>query len=596
MHIMEGFLPHPWWEIWWAIMIPIVAYGIYKLSKIAKKNPETKPLLALMGAFIFVVSALKLPSVFGSSSHPTGSGLAAIVFGPAIASVLSMIALIFQATLLAHGGITTLGANVFSMGIMGPLVGYVTWILCRKIRAPTQASVFLAVALSDLFTYLTTSFQLALAFPATGFTQAFLQFAGVFAVTQIPLAIAEGILAVFIFEFLIKYKTQILTSLKVIHIPIAGIPEKQFQLKKKHYAILIALLLTLFITPLVFVSTNMAGTDDAAANIITSQGYQPWFSPILTLPSVWVTILFIVQALIGACIIAYIVIRTRRKQAKMQSQHNMYRHSQSHGEDHSNLSAQIDNYAYTNSLAKKSPTTKILFAASILILSVLSPSPVVPITVFIIAVVLIVLVAQIPGRFYFDLLIYPVIFAVVSCVFIALFFSNGTPLVEFAFPWFKWVIYNNGITTAFTTFFRVLGAVSALFFLVLTTSMNDVFISLRKIHIPKILVEISLLIYRYIFVFMEVSSKMSTAQKLRLGQTGWFNRIRSTSLLATNLFIRTLEQGERTFIAMNARGYDGNIRVLEDQPKPSKASLAGILVFDVMLALIALNIIQIWSF
>jgi cobalamin biosynthesis protein CbiM/cobalt ECF transporter T component CbiQ len=595
MHIMEGFLPHPWWEIWWAIMIPIVAYGIYKLSKIARKNPEAKPLLALMGAFIFVVSALKLPSVFGSSSHPTGSGLAAIVFGPAIASVLSMIALIFQATLLAHGGITTLGANVFSMGIVGPVVGYVTWILCRKIRVPTQAGVFLAVALSDLFTYLTTSVQLALAFPATGFTQAFLQFAGIFAVTQIPLAIAEGILGVFIFEFLMKYKTQILTSLKVIRIPIVGVPEKQFQLKKKHYAILIAVLLVLFIAPLVFVSTNMAGTDDAAANIITRTGYTPWFKPVLTLPESWETPLFALQALIGASIITYIVIRTRRKQAKTQAQHKMHRHSHSHGEDHSNLSAQIDSYAYTNSLAKTSPTTKILFAASLLILSVLSPSPVVPITVFIIAVVLIILVAQIPGRFYFDLLIYPLIFAAVSCVFIALFFGNGTPLMEVAFPWFKWVIYNNGIATAFTTFFRVLGAVSALFFLVLTTSMNDVFISLRKIHIPKILIEISLLIYRYIFVFMEVSSKMNTAQKLRLGQTGWFNRIRSTSLLAANLFIRTLEQGERTFVAMSARGYDGNIRVLEDQPKPSKVTLAGILVLDIMLGLIAFNIVHIWS-
>ena len=582
--------------MWWAIIIPIVAYGIYKLSKIAKKNPETKPLLALMGAFIFVVSALKLPWFLGSSSRPTGSGLAAIVFGPAKRFGSINDCPDFSAALLAHGSMRRWARNVFSMGIVGPLVGSFTWILFRKIRVPTQASVFLAVALSDLFTYLTTSFQLALAFPATGFTQAFLQFAGIFAVTQIPLAIAEGILAVFIFEFLIKYKTQILTALKVIHIPIAGIPEKQFQLKKKHYAILIALLLTLFITPLVFVSTNMAGTDDAAANIIISQGYQPWFSPVLTLPSEWVTILFYVQALIGACIIAYIVIRTRRKQAKTQLQHNMHRQNHSHGEDHSNLSAQIDSYAYTNSLAKKSPTTKILFAVSMLILSVLSPSPVVPITVFIIAVVLIVLVAQIPGRFYFDLLIYPLIFAAVSCVFIALFFGNGTPLVEFAFPWFKWAIYNNGIVTAFTTFFRVLGAVSGLFFLVLTTSMNDVFISLRKIHIPKILVEISLLIYRYVFVFMEVSSKMSTAQKLRLGQTGWFNRIRSTSLLAANLFIRTLEQGERTFIAMNARGYDGNIRVLEDQPKPSKAFIAGILVFDFMLALIALNIVQIWSF
>ncbi|MCL5950043.1 MAG: cobalt ECF transporter T component CbiQ, partial [Candidatus Bathyarchaeota archaeon] len=169
------------------------------------------------------------------------------------------------------------------------------------------------------------------------------------------------------------------------------------------------------------------------------------------------------------------------------------------------------------------------------------------------------------------------------------------PIFEIAFPWFKWIIYNNGITTAFSTFFRVLGAVSAMFFLVLTTSMTDIFISLRKIHLPKVLIEISLLIYRYIFVFMEVASKMNTAQKLRLGQSGWLKRIRSTALLAGNLFIRTLEQGERTFIAMNARGYGGNIRVLEDQPKPSKTILAGILVLDVMLALIALNIIQIWS-
>ncbi len=577
-------------------MIPIVAYGIYRLSSIAKKNPEAKPLLALMGAFIFVVSALKLPSVFGSSSHPTGSGLAAVVFGPAIASVLSLIALIFQATLLAHGGITTLGANVFSMGIVGPAVAYVTWTICRKIRAPMQAGVFLAVALSDLFTYVTTSVQLALAFPATGFTNAFLKFVSIFAVTQIPLAIGEGILAIFIFEFLTKYKGQILRSMKVIRSPIEGIQEKQIVLKKKHYVILIAILLTLFIAPLVFVSTNMAGTDDAAANIITQQGYKPWFTPILTLPEQWVTALFVVQALIGASIIAYIVVRTRRK-TNTQSRIRITKHRHRHGhQDHSNISAQIDSYAYTNNLARTSPTSKILLAASMLLLSVLSPSPIVPVTVFVVSAMLIVAVARIPVRFYFDLLIYPIAFAALSCILIALFFGNGTPLIQVAFPWFKWIIYDNGITTSFITFFRVVGAVSAMFTLVLTTSMTDVFISLRKIHVPKIFIEISLLIYRYIFVFMEVSAKMSIAQKMRLGSAGWLSRIRSTSFLAANLFIRTLEQGERTFVAMSARGYDGNIRVLEDQPKASKVTIAGILVFDIMLALIALNIIRLGGF
>ncbi len=570
----------------------MVAYGIYQLAKTSKKNPESKPLLALMGAFIFVVSALKLPSVFGSSSHPTGSGLAATVFGPAIASVLSMIALIFQATLLSHGGITTLGANVFSMGIIGPAIGFITWMICRKARIPTLAGVFLAVALSDISTYVTTSVQLALAFPTTGFVQAFLQFATIFAVTQIPLAITEGILAVFIFEFLLKYKGQILSALKVIRSPIAGASERQFQLKKKHYAILIAVLLTLFITPLIFISTDMAGTDDLAEEIISMTGYQPWFDPVLTLPEEFETPLFALQALIGASIITYFVLRTRRRDSSRPGKRKP-RHSQDEG--HSNLSGHIDSYAHTNSLAKNSPTTKILFALSMLVLSVLSPSPVVPLTMFIVAVVLLIGVAQIPGRFILDLLTYPLAFAGVSCVFIALFFGYGATLAQVTFPWFTWTVYGNGITLAVATFFRVLGAISAMFLLVLTTSMTDLFISLRKAHMPKVLIEISLLVYRYIFVFMEVAARMTTAQKLRLGQTSWLRRIRSTSLIAVNLFIRTMEQGERTFVAMNARGYDGNIRLLDDQPKPSRLAIAGIVVFNILFALVALNIIQIWS-
>jgi cobalamin biosynthesis protein CbiM/cobalt ECF transporter T component CbiQ len=592
---MEGFLPNPWWEIWWIIMIPIVAVGIYQLTKIAKKTPEAKPLLALMGAFIFVVSALKLPSVFGSSSHPTGSGLAAIVFGPAVASVLSMIALIFQATLLAHGGITTLGANVFSMGIVGPFVAWFIWVVCRKLRVPTQATVFLAVAASDLMTYVTTSFQLALAFPSTGFTQAFLQFATIFAVTQIPLAIAEGILAIFIFDFLIKYKGQILSSMKILRSPLEAIQEKEFKLKKKHYVILIVVLLALFITPLVFVSTNMAGTDDAAANIIMRQGYTPWINPVLDLPEDVVTALFGVQALIGASIIVFIVVRDWKKHAQYRVQHKGHRHTHSHDEGHGNISAQIDSFAYNNNLAQASPTTKIVFALSMLILSVLSPQPAVPVTALLITAFLIVAVAKIPARFYLDLLMYPLIFAAISCIFIALFFGYGAPITQINFPWFTWTIYEKGVVMAVATMFRVAGAVSSMFFLVLTTSMTDLFISLRKVHLPKVLAELSLLVYRYIFVFMEISSKMTRAQKLRLGQTGWVKRIRQTSLLAANLFIRTLEQGERTFTAMNARGYDGNIRMLEDQPRPSKAVLAGILVLDIALALIALGVIQIWS-
>jgi cobalt/nickel transport system permease protein len=220
MHIMEGFLPHPWWEIWWLAAIPIMAYGVYSLSKVTKKFPEAKPLLALMGAFIFVISALKLPSVTGSSSHPTGSGLAAIIFGPGVASVLSAIALLFQALLLAHGGLTTLGANDFSMGIIGPALGFAIWIIGKKAKLSNSIAVFIAVALSDLATYVVTSAQLALAFPtAAGVFDSFFRFASIYAITQIPLAIGEGILAVFLFDFLAKYKGILLSSMKVIKLP-----------------------------------------------------------------------------------------------------------------------------------------------------------------------------------------------------------------------------------------------------------------------------------------------------------------------------------------------------------------------------------------
>ena len=131
MHIMEGFLPVKWALIWWVIFIPFFVIGLKNITKIVKEKPKKKLLLALCGAFVFVLSALKIPSVTGSCSHPTGVGLAAILFGPSVTVVLGTIVLIFQALLLAHGGITTLGANSFSMAIVGPLVSFGVWKLLK---------------------------------------------------------------------------------------------------------------------------------------------------------------------------------------------------------------------------------------------------------------------------------------------------------------------------------------------------------------------------------------------------------------------------------------------------------------------------------
>ena len=192
MHIMEGFLPAIWCVVWFVFSISVVIFGIYKLNKLIQKKPEILPLLAVAGAFIFVLSSLKMPSVTGSCSHPTGTGIGAIIFGPAITAVLSMIVLIFQATFLAHGGLTTLGANVFSMGIVGPMVSYLIYKAGMKANINFYWIIFLAAAFGDWATYIVTSIELGLAFPAGGIlTLAALfssvsKFLAIFAITQIP--------------------------------------------------------------------------------------------------------------------------------------------------------------------------------------------------------------------------------------------------------------------------------------------------------------------------------------------------------------------------------------------------------------------------
>lgn len=218
MHIMEGFLPPEWSIFWYLLSVPVVIYGIFRIKKITQEFPESKPLLAVSGAFMFVLSALKLPSVTGSCSHPTGNALGAILFGPAVASVLATLVLIFQALLLAHGGISTLGANIFSMGIIGPLFAWLIYRGSQNAGLSLAISVFLAAFFGNLMTYVTTALQLSLAFPLPSFGAALSNFMLIFAVTQIPLAIAEGLLTVVIIEKIIQIRPDIFERLNIFKI------------------------------------------------------------------------------------------------------------------------------------------------------------------------------------------------------------------------------------------------------------------------------------------------------------------------------------------------------------------------------------------
>jgi cobalt/nickel transport system permease protein len=197
MHIMEGYLEPVWCLVWFIVMIPFFYVGVVKLRQILREHPDQKMIVALSGAFIFLISSLKLPSVTGSSAHPTGTGIAVVFYGVGVCAVLSTIVLVFQALLIAHGGFTTLGANCVSMGIIGPLVGLLIWKILRRSGAGVFISMVAAAAVADFMTYVVTALQMTLNVVTANnasFVNAFVDFMSVYAVTQIPLAIIEGLI------------------------------------------------------------------------------------------------------------------------------------------------------------------------------------------------------------------------------------------------------------------------------------------------------------------------------------------------------------------------------------------------------------------
>lgn len=196
MHISEGILPVPWAAFWFVLSVPFVFWGLRTLRVRSEKEPHIKPFVGLVGAAVFVISCMPIPvPTAGTCSHPCGTGIAAILIGPSLTVVVASIALVLQALFLAHGGLTTLGANIFSMGVAGAFVGYGVFLLAKRMGAPPIVAAFLAGILSDWATYAVTSLALGAALHADGsFGTMILTILLAFVPTQVPLGILEGFL------------------------------------------------------------------------------------------------------------------------------------------------------------------------------------------------------------------------------------------------------------------------------------------------------------------------------------------------------------------------------------------------------------------
>lgn len=215
MHIEDGILSPAAWGSWYAATTLFVVPGIKEIKRRSEENLYYKPFLSMVGVGVFVISCMHIPvPVTGSCSHPCGTPLAAILIGPFATAVITAIGLFFQAIFLGHGGITTIGANDFSMGIAGGISGYICFRVLKHFKSPIWLSAGVAGFVGDLVTYLVSALELAISLHGhTSLIKQWMIFFMGYGPTQLPLAIAEGIFTAAIIKVMASRRPDLLPNL-----------------------------------------------------------------------------------------------------------------------------------------------------------------------------------------------------------------------------------------------------------------------------------------------------------------------------------------------------------------------------------------------
>lgn len=241
----------------------------------------------------------------------------------------------------------------------------------------------------------------------------------------------------------------------------------------------------------------------------------------------------------------------------------------------------LDQYAHSNRLKDVNSSFKVLFSILTLIICVISTSPVVPLIITFIMSYLILFKAKIPKKFYLKFISIPLIFGFMTFIFMALFYGMTD-------PWFKinlinLTVYKDGFNLGALVFTRILGGFSCLGFLALTTPMTEIFALLESFKIPVVVLEIAMLMYRYIFVFFSEASNMYNSQKTRMGYLNLMGSLKSMGLLVSNLFIRTWMRGEQVYISMESRCYDGSVKTFSPRKGIGKKNMIMLVSFEFIL-------------
>ena len=244
----------------------------------------------------------------------------------------------------------------------------------------------------------------------------------------------------------------------------------------------------------------------------------------------------------------------------------------------------VDKLCYNSRLRYVNTGEKFAFALFTLCFCIVSRSILLAGIVLLINGILTVKIGGIPFFRYRRLMLLPLVFLLLSTAAILVNVSPE-PLDGYALTLGSVYLTASraALFQALQLICTALASVSCLYFLALNTTMTDILDQLRRLHVPGLLVELMLLIYRYIFVLLDVAYHIMTAQRARLGNRDFRTACKSFGGMASVLFIRAMKKAGLLYDAMESRCYDGTIRVLSENRPPKAREIAWIAVFELLL-------------
>ncbi len=306
MHLPDGILDPATLIILWILVFLVLIRGSFKMGKVFEEEDSEKliPYIGVLSAVIFAFQFVNFPVPGGTSGHLIGGTLVAVILGP-WASVIILFLVLFVQSLLGDGGITTLGANTFNMGIIGGIIGFYIVVgivrILNKTSIRKEIKVVIGTAIgsyiSIIFASLICGIEISIAgvvpfeiaIPAMVYWHSLIGF-------------GEAIISALIIFYIYKVKPDFITTESIM----IG-EEKILNIKKYKrpiFSVIVIAGVFMFMIAIGFTIGILSNDPDGLERVLTDQNGESWLE---NLGSPWVPLLSWITSDYGAVIIGILI-------------------------------------------------------------------------------------------------------------------------------------------------------------------------------------------------------------------------------------------------------------------------------------------------